>query len=182
MAQAGVVRREDGLDVLGIERFCAGGRPDEVCENDADDLTLLAFRGGSREWSAALVAEARVGTVVAPAARTRRHVRESMSWDSVAECGPRPPSKLALVTGGGRIPDLAALLDPSDRGFAESLEPGPERDAVVASLAAYRAPEALQAGDPLPAVTVRRADDLEPIAVPELHRGRPLLLVFGSFT
>ena len=53
---------------------------------------------------------------------------------------------------------------------------------VIASLAAYRAPEALQAGDPLPAVTVRRATDLEPVPLRELHRGRPLLLVFGSFT
>ena len=77
---------------------------------------------------------------------------------------------------------MAALVDPSDHGFAESLEPGPERDAVVASLAAYRAPEALRAGDLLPVVTVRRADGLEPTSVPELHQGRPLLLVFGSYT
>ena len=74
------------------------------------------------------------------------------------------------------------VADPTDRGYVESMPPGAERDAVIASLAAYRAPEALQAGDPLPAVTVRRAADLEPVAVAELHRGRPLLLVFGSFT
>ena len=77
---------------------------------------------------------------------------------------------------------MAALVDPADRGFVESLPPGPERDVVIASLAAYRAPEALQAGDPLPAVTVRHAADLEPVALRELHQGRPLLLVFGSFT
>jgi hypothetical protein len=78
--------------------------------------------------------------------------------------------------------DASEVADPTDRGYVESMPPSAERDAVIASLAAYRAPEALQAGDPLPAVTVRRADGLEPIAVPELHRGRPLLLVFGSFT
>ena len=74
------------------------------------------------------------------------------------------------------------VADPTDRGYVVGMPPGVERDAVIASLAAYRAPEALQAGDPLPAVTVRRAAGLEPIAVPELQRGRPLLLVFGSFT
>ena len=53
---------------------------------------------------------------------------------------------------------------------------------MIASLAAYRTSETLQVGDRLPAVTVRRAAGLEPVAVPELQRGRPLLLVFGSFT
>ena len=74
------------------------------------------------------------------------------------------------------------VADPTDRRYVESMPAGAERDAVIASLAAYRAPEALRPGDPLPVVTVRRAAGLEPIAVPELHRGRPLLLVFGSFT
>ena len=74
------------------------------------------------------------------------------------------------------------VVDPTDRGYVEGMPPGAERDLVITSLAAYRTPEALQAGDPLPSVTVRRAAGLEPIAVPELQRGRPLLLVFGSFT
>ena len=39
---------------------------------------------------------------------------------------------------------------------------------VIASLARYRAPEALEPGDPLPAVTLRRADDLEPVALVDL--------------
>ena len=77
---------------------------------------------------------------------------------------------------------MAALVDPSDRGFAESLEPGPERDAVVASLAAYRAPEALHAGDPLPPSPYDEPTISSRSPLPELHRGRPLLLVFGSFT
>jgi hypothetical protein len=53
---------------------------------------------------------------------------------------------------------------------------------VIASLVRYRAREALGAGDELPGLTVRRAEDLEPIAIVELLHGRPLLLVFGSFT
>ncbi len=78
--------------------------------------------------------------------------------------------------------DASEVADPTDRGYVESMPPSAERDAVIASLAAYRAPEALQAGDPLPDVTVRHASDLDPVPLRELHRGRPLLLVFGSFT
>jgi hypothetical protein len=74
------------------------------------------------------------------------------------------------------------LVDEADRRFVESLSPGAERDTVVASLARYRAPDTLRAGDPLPDVSVRRAESLEPVALAELVDGRPLLLVFGSFT
>lgn len=76
----------------------------------------------------------------------------------------------------------ATLVDPADRRYVESLAPGLERETVVASLARYRAPEVLQAGDVLPDVTVRRAEKLEPIGLGQLARGRPLVLVFGSFT
>jgi hypothetical protein len=84
----------------------------------------------------------------------------------------------------GRATDqaLGDILDPTDRGYVESMPPGAERDAMVASLVRYRAPEALHAGDALPDVVVRHADDLAPIALSALVRGRPLLLVFGSFT
>ena len=77
---------------------------------------------------------------------------------------------------------LTAIVDAEDRAYVESLSPGPERDTVVASLLRYRTPEALRPGDPLPTVTVRGADDLGPIELAKLVRGRPLLLVFGSFT
>lgn len=76
----------------------------------------------------------------------------------------------------------AAIVDAEDRAYVASLTAGSERDAVVASLLRYRNPEALEAGDPLPAGTVRGADDLAPIELSELVRDRPLLLVFGSFT
>ncbi len=77
---------------------------------------------------------------------------------------------------------LAAIVDVEDRRYAESLAPGPARDTVVASIIRYRRPEALRAGDPLPRVTVRVAGDLEPVELADLVRGRPLLLVFGSYT
>ena len=84
--------------------------------------------------------------------------------------------------GAGRDGSASALLDPADRDYVASLAPGIERETVIASLLRYRSPEVLQAGDVLPELTVRRAEDLEPIGLAELVRGRPLLLVFGSFT
>jgi len=86
------------------------------------------------------------------------------------------------VNGRSDDSSLAAIVDSEDRIYVESLSPGPERDAVVASLLRYRSAEALHVGDPLPAVTVRRADDLGSIELTALVRSRPLLLVFGSFT
>ncbi len=86
------------------------------------------------------------------------------------------------MESAARAESAAALVDPADRDYVESLAPGVERETVIASLVRYRAPEVLQAGDPLPEVTVRRADDLEPIELAQLVQGRPLLLVFGSFT
>ena len=74
------------------------------------------------------------------------------------------------------------LVDEADRRFVESLAPGAERDTVVASLARYRSPDTLRVGDPLPDVTVRRAEGLEPVALADLVTDRPLLLVFGSYT
>ncbi len=83
---------------------------------------------------------------------------------------------------GATDPALYAVVDPNDRGYVESLEPGAERDTVIASLARYRSPEALEPGDPLPSVTLRRANDLALVDLGSLVRERPLLLVFGSFT
>ena len=57
----------------------------------------------------------------------------------------------------GEHRQASEVADPADRGYVEAMPPGPERDVVIASLAAYRAPEALHTGDPLPAVTVRQA-------------------------
>ena len=88
----------------------------------------------------------------------------------------------AAVDDGPSDTTAAVIIDPADRSYVESLSPGAERDAVVASLARHRKPEAVRPGDPLPAVNVRRADDLESVELAELVLGRPLLLVFGSFT
>ena len=74
-----------------------------------------------------------------------------------------------------------ALLDPRDRAYAEQLD-GDERELVVSTVARYRRPERLVVGDPLPDLHAARLDDGQPVALRDLSRERPLLLVFGSFT
>jgi hypothetical protein len=74
-----------------------------------------------------------------------------------------------------------ALLDPRDRAYTEELD-GEEREVVVATVARYRRPDRLAVGDPLPDLAAARLDDATAVALRELARERPLLLVFGSFT
>ena len=72
-------------------------------------------------------------------------------------------------------------LDPRDRAHADSL-PADERDVVVATVERFRRPERLAAGDPLPPLELLRLDDGSPVPLGSLLDGRPLVLVFGSFT
>jgi hypothetical protein len=83
------------------------------------------------------------------------------------------------VAAGGD-PRLARL-DARDREYAESLEAA-ERDVVVATVARYRRPEALRVGDALPDLSAVALDGGERVALRDLARDQPLLLVFGSFT
>jgi hypothetical protein len=80
----------------------------------------------------------------------------------------------------GEDPRLARL-DPRDRAYAGELE-GDERELVVATVARYRRPDRLQVGDELPALGAVRLADGARVALRDLARERPLLLVFGSFT
>lgn len=72
-------------------------------------------------------------------------------------------------------------LDPRDREYAEQLDGG-EREVVVSTVVRHRRPDRLGVGDQLPALTAARLDDGSPVELRDLVRGRPLLLVFGSFT
>jgi hypothetical protein len=72
-------------------------------------------------------------------------------------------------------------LDPRDRAYAEELD-GDEREVVVATVARYRRPDRLVVGDALPDLAAARLGDGSRLELRELARGRPLLLVFGSFT
>jgi hypothetical protein len=76
---------------------------------------------------------------------------------------------------------VAGYLDPRDREYAESLS-GEERETVVATVARFRRPESLQVGDPLPDVELLRLEGAVPASLGSLVDGRPLVLVFGSFT
>ncbi len=80
-------------------------------------------------------------------------------------------------------PDPAAetYLDPRDREYAESL-PGDERETVVSTVTRFRRPDRLRLGDPLPRLEVLGLEDGRPVSLPSLVDGRPLVLVFGSFT
>jgi hypothetical protein len=73
------------------------------------------------------------------------------------------------------------LLDPRDRAYAEELD-GDEREVVVSTVARYRRRDRLGVGDPLPDLAAARLDDGTPVALRDIARERPLLLVFGSFT
>jgi hypothetical protein len=84
------------------------------------------------------------------------------------------------VAAGDTDPELARL-DPRDRQYAESLEEG-ERDVVVSTVARYRRPETLRVGDPLPELAAVSLDGGDRVALRDLAREQPLLLVFGSFT
>jgi hypothetical protein len=75
----------------------------------------------------------------------------------------------------------AGYLDPRDREYAGSL-PDDERETVVATVSRFRRPERLGVGDPLPRLGLLRLEDGRPVPLGSLVDGRPLVLVFGSFT
>ena len=72
-------------------------------------------------------------------------------------------------------------LDPRDLAYAETLV-GDERDAVVATVTRFRRPDRLGPSDPLPDLDVLRFEDGARVSLGSLVAGRPLVLVFGSFT
>jgi hypothetical protein len=77
------------------------------------------------------------------------------------------------------MPD--AYLDPRDRAHAESLPAG-ERDVVVATVERFRRPERLAVGHELPNLQLLRLEGGSPASLRSMVDGRPLVLVFGSFT
>jgi hypothetical protein len=77
--------------------------------------------------------------------------------------------------------DAATYLDPRDREYAEGL-PARERGTVVATVTRLRRPDSLRVGDALPELDLLAFDDARPVALGSLVEGRPLVLVFGSFT
>ena len=74
-----------------------------------------------------------------------------------------------------------AYLHPRDLEYAETLGED-ERETVVETVSRFRRPERLRVSDPVPPVELLRLEDGAPGALRELAGGRPLVLVFGSFT
>jgi hypothetical protein len=72
-------------------------------------------------------------------------------------------------------------LDPRDAEYAATL-PADERDAVLETVTRFRRPDRLRVGDDLPDLELLRLDDATPVELGSLITGRPLVLVFGSFT
>lgn len=74
-----------------------------------------------------------------------------------------------------------AYLDPRDSEYADSLS-GDERDTVVSTVTRFRRPDRLRIGDPLPELELLRLAEGAAVPLASLVDGRPLVLVFGSFT
>ncbi len=72
-------------------------------------------------------------------------------------------------------------LDPRDAEYAESLR-ADERETVVATVSRFRRPDRLRVGDALPDLELLRLEDGTETPLASLAGGRPLVLVFGSFT
>jgi hypothetical protein len=77
------------------------------------------------------------------------------------------------------LPD--PYLHPLDREYADTLAED-ERETVVATVTRFRRPDSLRVGDELPDLELLRLQDGGNVAVRSLADGRPLVLVFGSFT
>jgi hypothetical protein len=85
--------------------------------------------------------------------------------------------KIVSVTGLDET-----LTDDEDRAYVASIADAEQRATIVASLLRHRVAETLRAGDPLPDVTLTALDPERPVALRDLVNGRPVVLVFGSYT
>jgi hypothetical protein len=73
-------------------------------------------------------------------------------------------------------------LDPRDREYVERIEDPGERETIVSTILRYQRPDRLGEGDPMPPLELLRLEDGRSLGLAELIEGRPLVLVFGSFT
>ena len=72
-------------------------------------------------------------------------------------------------------------LDPRDAEYAETL-PAEDRDTVLATVRRFRRPDRLRVGDALPKLELLRLEDDRTAELRSLVTGKPVVLVFGSFT
>ena len=74
-----------------------------------------------------------------------------------------------------------AYLHPRDLEYIDTLADD-ERETVVATVSRFPRPNHVPLGDELPRLDLLRLEDGRPVRLASLVEGRPLLLVFGSFT
>ena len=72
-------------------------------------------------------------------------------------------------------------LDPRDAEYAATL-PADERATVLETVTRFRRPDRLGVGDELPTLELLRLDFGARVELRSLVTGKPLVLVFGSFT
>jgi hypothetical protein len=72
-------------------------------------------------------------------------------------------------------------LDPRDVEYLQTLERD-ERRVAVSTVTRFRRPDHLQVGDALPQLELLRHDDGTRVQLESVAAGRPLVIVFGSFT
>jgi hypothetical protein len=77
---------------------------------------------------------------------------------------------------------LDALVEPRDRAHVEQIADEELRSTVIASLTRHRRADPLLVGDALPPLTLHHAEGAKTARLDELVRGRPLALVFASYT
>jgi hypothetical protein len=88
--------------------------------------------------------------------------------------------------GAGKIVSVTSLdeilTDDEDRAYVASIADAGQRATIVASLLRHRVAETLRDGDALPDVTLTALNPERPVALRDLVHGRPVVLVFGSYT
>jgi hypothetical protein len=91
--------------------------------------------------------------------------------------GPLPTPRRQTVG----VTDLdLTRLDARDREYAESLAPE-QREVVVSTILRYQRADRIRVGDPVPQLELARLDD-GAVRLDVLAEGKPLVLVFGSYT
>lgn len=91
----------------------------------------------------------------------------------------RPSERDSRLREIGFDPDRLADERDVERMFETS---GEEQKAVVRALLRYRHPDSLAVGSPVPELVLHPLDGGEPVPLRRLHRERPLVLFFGSYS
>jgi hypothetical protein len=76
---------------------------------------------------------------------------------------------------------LYQTVDPRDGEYIATLPDAAQREAAMCTVTTYRQPEKWRVGDPAPNVTLTEMVTGRQVALKEFQ-GKPLFLIFGSYT